>query len=67
MVIGMDDDGEWINATDMMLKYHQEQLKLLNIDFVSEPFCKCAEPKIYYTRVMNCEACENCGKEVYVR
>jgi hypothetical protein len=43
-----------------------ELTEALNIQNVSESFCKCSDAKTYYTRVMNCEVCENCGKE-YVR
>ena len=45
-------------------KYHQKQLKLLNIDNVSNSFCKCVDSTSYYTRVMNCRICNNCGEEV---
>ena len=36
----------------------------LNIDDVSNSFCKCVDATSYYTRVMNCRICNKCGEEV---
>ena len=50
--------------TEKALIELQIKLNTFAIQNVSTPFCKCVDATSYYTRVMNCRICNNCGEEV---